>query len=201
MTNENKSVMAFNLSFLFDQREMLKESMAQLLGWVKEGRLKVTKVTKYPLKEAGRAHKDLESGQTMGKLVLTMDEFELKMSEGGGDKNWPGIKLIYNNKHKNNEWILNFLSSRRGGETCETLKIASREKMQRAGAPFCTLTNPLRLFIFEKECLFFFLINCFMILKPHKNKGVKQVFFFPEEKWIICTEEKGENSMYKLYYI
>ena len=40
-----------------------------------------------------------------------------------------------------------------------------------------------------------------MILKLHKNKGVKQVFFFPEEKWIICTEEKGESSMYKLYYI
>ena len=159
MTNENKSVMAFNLSFLFDKREMLKESMAQLLGWVKEGRLKVTKVTKYPLKEAGRAHKDLESGQTVGKLVLTMDDFELKMSEECEDKNWPGIKLIYNNKHKNNEWILNFLSSRRGGETCETLKIASREKMQRAGAPFCTLTNPLRLFIFEKECLFFFFLN------------------------------------------
>ena len=87
MTNENKSVMAFNLSFLFDQRELLKESMAQLLGWVKEGQLKVTKVTKYPLKEAGKAHKDLESGQTVGKLVLTMDDFELKMSEGCEDKN------------------------------------------------------------------------------------------------------------------
>lgn len=74
MTADNKSVMAFNLSFLFDRRDILEESMAQLLHWVKRGLLKVSKVTAYPLKEVGKAHSDLESGQTMGKLVLTMDE-------------------------------------------------------------------------------------------------------------------------------
>ena len=49
--------------------------MTQLVNWVKQGLLKVSKVTKYrcPLNEAGTAHRDLESGQTVGKLVLTMD--------------------------------------------------------------------------------------------------------------------------------
>ena len=81
MTNENKSVMAFNLSFLFDRRDILEESISQLLNWVKQGTLKVSKVTRYPLEEAGKAHSDLESGQTVGKLVLTMDDFELKVDE------------------------------------------------------------------------------------------------------------------------
>ena len=85
MTTENKSVMAFNLSFLFDRRDILEESMSQLLNWVKQDLLKVSKVTKYPLSEAGRAHRDIESGQTVGKLVLTMDDSELKMDEGKGD--------------------------------------------------------------------------------------------------------------------
>ena len=38
--------------------------MTQLVNWVKQGLLKVSKVTKYRL----------ESGQTVGKLVLTMDK-------------------------------------------------------------------------------------------------------------------------------
>lgn len=79
MTNENKSVMAFNLSFLFDRGDLLVESMSQLLHWVQQDMLKVSKVTTYPLKEAGKAHSDLESGQTVGKLVLTMDGFQLEM--------------------------------------------------------------------------------------------------------------------------
>ena len=81
MVTENKSVMAFNLSFLFDRRDVLEESMTQLLHWVQQGTLKVSKVTTYPLKEAGKAHRDIESGQTVGKLVLTMDAFELKMDD------------------------------------------------------------------------------------------------------------------------
>ena len=43
--------------------------MTQLINWAKEGLLKVSKVTK-----AGTAHRDLESGQAVGKLVLTMDK-------------------------------------------------------------------------------------------------------------------------------
>ena len=74
MTSENKSIMAFNLSFLFDRRDILEESMTQLLYWVKQGTLKVSKVTPYPLNQVAKAHSDLESGKTIGKLVLTMDE-------------------------------------------------------------------------------------------------------------------------------
>jgi NADPH:quinone reductase-like Zn-dependent oxidoreductase len=74
MVPVNKSVLAFNLSFLFDKKDLCKEAMDELLGWVKEGKLRVPKVTTYPLADVGKAHSDIESGQTTGKLVLLTQE-------------------------------------------------------------------------------------------------------------------------------
>jgi len=65
--------MAFNLSFMFSRMDILKEAMTQLIKWVDNGVLRVGKVSTYPLQGVGQAHRDLESGQTVGKLVLTMD--------------------------------------------------------------------------------------------------------------------------------
>ncbi|XP_032230482.2 synaptic vesicle membrane protein VAT-1 homolog [Nematostella vectensis] len=74
MTTANKSIMAFNLSFMFDQIELLAGAMKQIIGWVEEGQLKVARVSSYPLKQVAMAHRDLESAQTVGKLVLTMND-------------------------------------------------------------------------------------------------------------------------------
>ena len=57
---------------MFDHKDRLEEGMKQLLGWVKKRSLKVNRVKTYPLCDVSRAHRDLESGQTVGKLVLTM---------------------------------------------------------------------------------------------------------------------------------
>jgi len=70
MTTENKNVLAFNLSFLFSQKELLKRSMNQINAWLEEGKLVVPPITTYPLKDVAKAHKDLESGKTIGKLIL-----------------------------------------------------------------------------------------------------------------------------------
>jgi NADPH:quinone reductase-like Zn-dependent oxidoreductase len=70
MTNTNRSVMAFNLSYLFVRLDLLHASMERLLGHARQGVLPPPKVTTYPLREVGAAHRDLESGQTIGKLVL-----------------------------------------------------------------------------------------------------------------------------------
>lgn len=70
MTSENKSVMAFNLSYMFDKRDMLDTTMRSLLDLHRRKRLKVGSVTVYPLSEAARAHAAIESGNTVGKLVL-----------------------------------------------------------------------------------------------------------------------------------
>jgi NADPH:quinone reductase-like Zn-dependent oxidoreductase len=70
LTNENKSVLAFNLSYLFERKDVLAEAMAKLLAWVEEGKIVSPKVTTFPLREVGEAHRALESGKTVGKLVL-----------------------------------------------------------------------------------------------------------------------------------
>lgn len=72
ITNENRSIMAFNLSYLFSKDE-LSSAMYQLIGWMEKGLLHLPKITTFPLKEAAKAHKALESGSTTGKLVLTVE--------------------------------------------------------------------------------------------------------------------------------
>ena len=70
MTNDSHSVLAFNLSYLFDRTDLIAEAMTQIVGWIEEGKLVPPQVATYPLTEAARAHADIESGLTVGKLVL-----------------------------------------------------------------------------------------------------------------------------------
>lgn len=70
MSSENKSLITFNLSFLFGREDLFLEAMNDLLKWYGEGKLKVVQVKTYPLESVGDAHRDLESGKTIGKLVL-----------------------------------------------------------------------------------------------------------------------------------
>jgi NADPH:quinone reductase-like Zn-dependent oxidoreductase len=70
LTTRNRSVMGFNLSFLFDRTDRLAGGLRQLLGWLADGRLRPPSVTTYPFEAVADAHRDLESGQTVGKLVL-----------------------------------------------------------------------------------------------------------------------------------
>jgi NADPH:quinone reductase-like Zn-dependent oxidoreductase len=70
MTKHSRSVLAFNLSYLFDRLDLLHEAMTQLVGWFADGSLVPPAVTTYPLADVARAHADLESGATIGKLVL-----------------------------------------------------------------------------------------------------------------------------------
>ncbi|MGK3987642.1 medium chain dehydrogenase/reductase family protein [Sorangium sp. So ce136] len=72
LCNDNKSVLAFNLSYLFHKTEILREGMERLVGWVEEGRIAAPPVTTFPLERAADAHRAIESGKTVGKLVLTM---------------------------------------------------------------------------------------------------------------------------------
>ena len=70
MTQKSRSVIAFNLSYLFAQRWLLAEAMEALSGWLSEGRIRPAPVKTYALENVAQAHRDLESGRTVGKLVL-----------------------------------------------------------------------------------------------------------------------------------
>jgi NADPH:quinone reductase-like Zn-dependent oxidoreductase len=71
LVDQNKSVIGFNLSYLFGKRELLREGIEQMVRWLDEGRLLPPHVTSYPAARVADAQRALESGQTTGKLVLT----------------------------------------------------------------------------------------------------------------------------------
>lgn len=70
MTNDNRSVMGFNLSYLFERKEALLPALERLVGWVEDGSLAPPRVTELPLDQVASAHRAIESGTTTGKLVL-----------------------------------------------------------------------------------------------------------------------------------
>ena len=70
LTNASKSVLAFNLSYLFDRSDLLAEAMGDLAEWLAAGELRPLKTTTYPLERVADAHRAIESGATVGKLVL-----------------------------------------------------------------------------------------------------------------------------------
>lgn len=53
-----------------DSRDRLLACVSELFDWVAAGRLIVAIGQRYPLKDAGRAHQDLESRRSTGKLLL-----------------------------------------------------------------------------------------------------------------------------------
>jgi synaptic vesicle membrane protein VAT-1 len=72
MTNLNRSVLAFNLSYLFEKEALLARAMERLAGWAAEGRVRPPPVRVFPLDQVADAHRALESGTTTGKLVLAV---------------------------------------------------------------------------------------------------------------------------------
>jgi len=70
MTNQSRSVLAFNLSYLFSRKDILSEGMTDLSRWLKDGKFVAPPTKTYPLASVAEAHRDIESGKTIGKLVL-----------------------------------------------------------------------------------------------------------------------------------
>ncbi|GAA2087969.1 quinone oxidoreductase [Kitasatospora saccharophila] len=50
--------------------EELRARAAEVFDWLREGRIRLSVSNTYPLAEAARAHADLQSGRTTGKLLL-----------------------------------------------------------------------------------------------------------------------------------
>ena len=74
MTQENKSLIAFNLSYLFDRMDLLKEAMQDLMQWVSEGKIRPAALQTFSFENVADAHRALESGRTVGKLILRFGE-------------------------------------------------------------------------------------------------------------------------------
>lgn len=71
MGSENKAVLAFNLSFFADEREMLSNLFSKILEWIKDGKLQCPRVVEMPMEQIREAHELIQTGTTVGKIVLT----------------------------------------------------------------------------------------------------------------------------------
>jgi NADPH:quinone reductase-like Zn-dependent oxidoreductase len=74
MAEANKSVLAFNLSFLMQESALLQEAMTELLLWLRQGRIHPLPLTEYSFDQAAQAHRAIQSGKTQGKLVLILQD-------------------------------------------------------------------------------------------------------------------------------
>lgn len=70
LTGDNRSVLAFNMSYLFDERHILVESMTRMLAWIDDGKIVAPPVQTFSVERVADAHRAIESGQTVGKLIL-----------------------------------------------------------------------------------------------------------------------------------
>jgi NADPH2:quinone reductase len=66
----SQAVLGFHLNAIFERPALVKTSVAQLLKWMGEGKLKIQIGCALPLSEIRRAHELLANRQSYGKIVL-----------------------------------------------------------------------------------------------------------------------------------
>jgi len=71
MGSENKGVLAFNLSFFAQEREMLSDLFDQVCTWLSQEKLVCARVTTFPMEQIAEAHELIQSGTSIGKIVMT----------------------------------------------------------------------------------------------------------------------------------
>jgi NADPH2:quinone reductase len=70
LSNGSKFVTRARLADYIATRDELVMRADELLGWIASGKLKLRIYKEYSLADAASAHRDLESGATIGKLIL-----------------------------------------------------------------------------------------------------------------------------------
>lgn len=70
MHKKNKSLITFNLSFLFRRKDLLDITMRDLYPWFSEGTIRMPEIAPYAFEDVAQAHRDIQSGRTVGKLIL-----------------------------------------------------------------------------------------------------------------------------------
>ncbi|CAB9502650.1 furan-3-one reductase [Seminavis robusta] len=71
LTKSNKSILSFNLSFFADETDVLSQFFDQICEWIQQGKLAPPRVVEYPMDQIVEAHELIQSGKSIGKIVLT----------------------------------------------------------------------------------------------------------------------------------
>jgi NADPH:quinone reductase-like Zn-dependent oxidoreductase len=71
LLNDNKAVIGVNLGHLWEQTDLLRQAMVQVMHWYQQGQLDPVIAHTFPLIEAAAAHRYLHARRNIGKVVLT----------------------------------------------------------------------------------------------------------------------------------
>lgn len=72
MGTQNKSILAFNLSFFADEREVVSHLFDQVTTWLEEGKLHCPRTTVFAgLDKVAEAHELIQSGTSVGKIIIS----------------------------------------------------------------------------------------------------------------------------------
>jgi NADPH:quinone reductase-like Zn-dependent oxidoreductase len=74
MTGTNRSVLGFNVVHLTENASLARTAFDAISAWAADGKLREVPITPFPVERAADAHRAIESGATVGKLVLTFDD-------------------------------------------------------------------------------------------------------------------------------
>ena len=72
MCLNSKAVLGFNLSFFADEEELVEKYMNQIVNWIEDGKLEVPKITEFPMAMVREAHRLIQSGKSVGKIVVSI---------------------------------------------------------------------------------------------------------------------------------
>lgn len=72
MITSNRGVVGFNVSFLFDEKERIAQCIEGLQRKIEAGSIRPIPVTSFAFEQVADAHRLIESGQSVGKVVLTV---------------------------------------------------------------------------------------------------------------------------------
>eukprot|EP00929_Paragymnodinium_shiwhaense_P037878 TRINITY_DN20095_c0_g3_i1.p1 TRINITY_DN20095_c0_g3~~TRINITY_DN20095_c0_g3_i1.p1 ORF type:complete len:428 (-),score=109.45 TRINITY_DN20095_c0_g3_i1:128-1411(-) len=72
LTLTSKAVLGFNLSFFADEHELVAKYLAQLQEWVQNKQIAAPDVTAFDIEKVRESHLALQSGRTVGKMVVTL---------------------------------------------------------------------------------------------------------------------------------
>jgi len=76
LITDNKSVMGFNLSYLFGRSDLVKLFQSECEQWLSNGSLKVARMTKFRMEHIQEAHAFIQSRKSIGKIVMVTPKGE-----------------------------------------------------------------------------------------------------------------------------
>ena len=74
MVLDSKSVLGFNLSFFSEEHELIRTYMTQIVEWIEKDKIKLPEVTLFEVADIRRAHELIQSGNSMGKIVIRVKD-------------------------------------------------------------------------------------------------------------------------------